>query len=289
MNSADPHDGSAFDELLAEAAVEPDAPRPARTSRWLLPTITASFAVIGGVVVIAGIALFLHPTDTAVSSSPGGSVAGSSTASPAATPATQPTSTPTFDIPPTGISTLADAGWVSEVAAAGRIPERALAAYAGAAILLAETRPTCNIGWNTLAAIGFVETEHGTMNGATLNEDGTVAPAIVGIALDGNGTLAVPDTDNGTVDGDAVWDRAVGPMQFTPRTWALEGIDGNGDGVIDINQIDDAALSAGTHLCNVGGNLSVASNWISAIHAYNPSVEYNNRVAEAANYYASLP
>lgn len=37
------------------------------------------------------------------------------------------------------------------------------------------------------------------------------------------------------------------------------------------------------HLRDVGGNLSLALNWITAISAYNDSVDYNNKVADAAN------
>jgi membrane-bound lytic murein transglycosylase B len=186
------------------------------------------------------------------------------------------------------IAELADPAWVSRIAAAGDIPERALYAYAGAAIEVSKTNPTCGLGWNTLAAIGLTETGHGTMNGAAVGPDGTVTPVIIGAPLDGNGTDRVPDTDGGTLDGDVTWDHAVGPMQFIPSTWAKTARDGNRDGQSDINQFDDAALAAATHLCEVGGDLTKSQNWIAAISAYNPSVEYNNRVAEAANRYAAL-
>ncbi len=33
-----------------------------------------------------------------------------------------------------------------------------------------------------------------------------------------NGTQAIRDTDAGQLDGDSIWDRAVGPMQFIPST-----------------------------------------------------------------------
>ena len=44
-------------------------------------------------------------------------------------------------------------------------------------------------------------------------------------------------------------DRAVGPMQFLPASWARYGADGNGDGVRDPHQLDDAALAAAAYLC----------------------------------------
>jgi membrane-bound lytic murein transglycosylase B len=97
------------------------------------------------------------------------------------------------------------------------------------------------------------------------------------------GTAKFTDTDHGQYDGGTTWDHAVGPMQFIPSTWAQAGQDGNKDGAKDINQIDDAALAAAMHLCDVGGDLSLAQNRITAISAYNDSVDYNNKVADAAN------
>ena len=41
-------------------------------------------------------------------------------------------------------------------------------------------------------------------------------------------------------------------------------------------------------LCSVGGDLSVPNNWVAAIYAYNPSIDYNNEVAEAADYHAGF-
>ena len=177
--------------------------------------------------------------------------------------------------------------WVSEVAASSGIPEPALRAYAGAALTLGREQPGCGIGWNTLAAIGQVETHHGTIGGARLSTDGRALPRIFGVALDGVAFAAIPDTDGGRLDGDAVWDRAVGPMQFIPQTWAEYGRSAGG-GAPDIDRIDDAALSAATMLCTIGGDLRVAENWIAAVNAYNPSVAYNNDVADAADHYASL-
>ena len=37
---------------------------------------------------------------------------------------------------------------------------------------------------------------------------------------------------------------AVGPMQFLPSSWAAYGVDGNGDGVKDINNVWDAIFGA---------------------------------------------
>jgi membrane-bound lytic murein transglycosylase B len=97
----------------------------------------------------------------------------------------------------------------------------------------------------------------------------------------------IPDTDGGALDGDAVWDRAVGPMQFIPSTWAEWGTDGSGDGVADPQNIDDAALSAARYLCGAGADLSVSQNWLDAIWSYNGTTEYVSRVSEMATSYAT--
>ncbi|QIM17052.1 transglycosylase SLT domain-containing protein [Leucobacter insecticola] len=186
------------------------------------------------------------------------------------------------------LSERADPEWVKTVSGRTGIPARALAAYAGAAIQVAAEAPGCSLGWNTLAGIGHVESEHGTIGGAHIDAAGNAVPVIIGIALDGRTTDAIPDTDGGTLDGDSVWDHAVGPMQFIPSTWATWGADGNGDGAKNPQNIDDSALAAARYLCDVGGDLSRPERWIAAVAAYNNTVEYNNRVAEAASHYGAL-
>ena len=96
---------------------------------------------------------------------------------------------------------------------------------------------------------------------------------------------AIRDTDGGRWDGDTVWDRAVGPMQFIPSTWARFASDGNADGVGDPNQVDDAALGAARYLCATG-TMDSAETWRGAILAYNNSSSYVDQVASRANAYA---
>lgn len=140
--------------------------------------------------------------------------------------------------------------------------------------------------WQVLAGIGKVESDHGRFGGATLSPDGTVRPAIIGIALDGtNGTAAIGDTDGGRLDGDAEWDRAVGPLQLIPSSWAIFGQDGNGDGVRDPQNVHDAVPAAVAHLCPAGTVADVEA----AILAYNHSLTYVDRVLDwAARYTGPL-
>ena len=188
-----------------------------------------------------------------------------------------------------GIGALASEEWVRETAARTGIPERALAAYAGAELTLSTESPQCSLAWNTLAGIGSVESDHGRITGGQIDSDGVARPAIVGIALEGISTDAIADTDDGLLDGDTRWDRAVGPMQFIPSTWADYRADGSGDGVHDPHNIEDAALAAARYLCAAGnGSLAESSPWINAITAYNSDPAYIVRVSVAANEYAAL-
>ncbi|SDO50089.1 Transglycosylase SLT domain-containing protein [Cryobacterium flavum] len=178
-----------------------------------------------------------------------------------------------------------DPAWAEKVSAATGIPRRALTAYAAADLTVDAEQPGCGIGWNTLAAIGEIESGHGGHGGAVLSDTGYPTPAIRGIALDGSGVAAITDTDGGAWDGDTVWDRAVGPMQFIPETWARWGADGNGDGAADPNQIDDAALATARYLCH-GGDMTSTETWRAGVFSYNHVDSYVNNVAVVANQYA---
>ncbi|TDC48354.1 murein transglycosylase [Jiangella ureilytica] len=177
--------------------------------------------------------------------------------------------------------------WAREVGGRTGIPVRALVSYAAAAVRLGDEQPACGLSWPTLAGIGAVESHHGTFGGTHVEPDGRTADPIIGIALDGGpGVAAIGDTDGGALDGDTVWDRAVGPMQFIPSTWRRWGADGNGDGVSDVHNLDDVALAAGRYLCADGGDLSDGADWQHAVLTYNRSAEYAAKVLETANGYA---
>lgn len=179
-----------------------------------------------------------------------------------------------------------DAAWAQRTAQAAGIPVRVLTAYALAELVVTAEQPACGIGWNTLAGIGAIESDHGRHGGASLDAGGYPQPAIRGPALNGDGVAAIADTDDGRWDGDTTWDRAVGPLQFIPDTWVRWGADGNGDGVADPNQIDDAALAAARYLC-ASGEMRSVEGWRAAIFSYNHLDSYVDDVATVANRYAA--
>ncbi|MFF1730188.1 lytic transglycosylase domain-containing protein [Streptomyces sp. NPDC058247] len=163
------------------------------------------------------------------------------------------------------------------------IPATVLDAYKKAEAELAATKPGCNLPWQLLAAIGKVES--GQARGGNVDANGTTLKPILGPVLDGNGFARITDTDNGAYDGDTTHDRAVGPMQFIPSTWAWSGRDGNGDGKKDPNNIYDAALAAGHYLCRGDRDLSQNAGLNAAILSYNHSQDYLNTVLSWLEFY----
>lgn len=150
--------------------------------------------------------------------------------------------------------------------AAEDIPPVALAAYVNAAGLA-----PCPIDWRIPAAVGKVETDHGRWGGAHLKPDGDLAGTIVSPAGAG------------------------GPMQFMPETAAAYvagyDVDGNHDGVEDLDNVFDASLAAVTKLCADG----VMENATEATGRYNGGVlwarydESRAYVLAVRSYAALLP
>jgi membrane-bound lytic murein transglycosylase B len=169
------------------------------------------------------------------------------------------------------------------------VPLATIDAYLRAEGTLARERPECALQWWMLAGIGRVESNHGRYGGAQPGLRGNVTPRIVGIPLDGApGIAAIHDTDGGIWDGDATWDRAVGPMQFIPSTWRRYAVDGNTDGASDPNNLYDAATGAGRYLCSAAGHLGTDASLTRAYLAYNHSDVYAARVLELARGYQAL-
>ena|SRR5438552_6078843 len=157
------------------------------------------------------------------------------------------------------------------------IPGLFLDAYRAAASAMAELDPSCGLRWTALAGVGRIESNHGRSTEAELSLAGDISPPIIGVPLDGNnGTAFVPDTDRGLLDGDAVFDRAVGPMQVIPSTWRIVARDGNGDNVEDPNNVFDAAMTAATYLCRAApAGLTADDGLLAAFFSYNHSEAYS--------------
>jgi membrane-bound lytic murein transglycosylase B len=162
-------------------------------------------------------------------------------------------------------------------------------AYLRGARGAAADSPGCNITWPLLAGIGRVESRHGTFGGNRVLPDGSVSGQIIGIPLNGeNDTRVIEDSDGGALDGDPEFDRAVGPMQFIPTTWAAFARDGNGDGVADPHHLFDATRAAAAYLCRAG-DLADPATKAAAILSYNRSESYRDTVLGYEAQYGEVP
>jgi hypothetical protein len=172
------------------------------------------------------------------------------------------------------------------------IPASMLKAYKNAAEILNKEQPGCHIDWALIASIGRIESNHA--RGGYVNAAGDTLEPILGPVLNGAGAFAaIPDTDGGKYDGDALWDRAVGPTQFIPATWKGYASDGNGDGVSNPNNIYDETLASARYLCSGGLDLSTDAGQRIAVRRYNNSQSYVDTVLAWATAYrggvAQLP
>jgi hypothetical protein len=105
------------------------------------------------------------------------------------------------------------------------------------------------LSWSVLAAIGWVETKHGSH------------PTMVSSA------------------------GALGPMQFMPATWSQYGVDADGDGVANVWSPVDAIAGAANYLCASGaGNPSTLRQ---AIWHYNHDWDYVDTVLQKAAEYGT--
>lgn len=116
-----------------------------------------------------------------------------------------------------------------------------------------QTGAEYGLDWTILAAIGKVESNHG---------GGGAYGCILG-----------PPTPYGS---------AYGPMQFLQSTWATSAVDGNGDGLHDSCNYQDAIPSSASYLIQNGA----PGDYYSAIFAYNHADWYVQQVlAQAREYY----
>ena len=174
----------------------------------------------------------------------------------------------------------------------GRIPLVAYDAYRSASQAAPDITESCRVEWAIVAGIAQVESRHGQIDpDHQLAADGIVEPPIRGRALDGTrGTQTIADTDDGELDGDATWDRAMGPLQVIPTTWRELGRDGNDDGTADPDNLYDASLTAVAHLClREPGDYGDRGELRRALIAYNASGRYADDVLGWIDRYRSAP
>lgn len=78
---------------------------------------------------------------------------------------------------------------------------------------------------------------------------------------------------------------AQGPMQFMPATWSYYGVDGDGDGIARIDDVEDAVYGAARLLCaNGAGNPSRLAD---AVFSYNHSSAYVDEVVDLTTQYGA--
>ena len=154
------------------------------------------------------------------------------------------------------------------------VPVVNIDAYQAAERSVAAQNPNCHMPWTLVAVIGRVESAHA--NNGKADGAGELLAPIFGPILDGSlsGNNVIHDTDGGAMDGVSGYDRAVGPMQFLPETWNRYGADGNGDGVVDPQNLFDAALTTGKYLCDGGLDMRDLTQQNRAILRYNNSMAY---------------
>ncbi|MDO5699572.1 MAG: hypothetical protein Q4G51_16540, partial [Dermatophilus congolensis] len=165
------------------------------------------------------------------------------------------------------------------------IPAQALAAYRKAEAGAGAEFPDCKVPWWVVAGMGKVASDHAA--GTTFDATGTTLAQIRGTRLDGRtiGTSLVADTDGGQLDGDAQYDRAMGPMQFLPGMWYLDARDGNADGLANPDNIDDAALGATAVLCEGGDDLSTPDGLTKGLYRYTASADAVNGILTWGAFY----
>jgi|GEM_PF-5819478 len=139
-----------------------------------------------------------------------------------------------------------------------------------------------NVDPNFIAS--FYYAENARTGDSTNNADSATPPPVTG---DGNWREPAPPYGQGQP-----WIRnsftASGPFQFIDSTWASYGVDGNGDGVVDVNDLTDATFAAGKYLAALGATTGATQDQLKkAAFGYNRSDTYVQSVINTYNYLSS--
>jgi hypothetical protein len=166
------------------------------------------------------------------------------------------------------------------------IPLPAMAAYQRAADVIDRADGSCHLDWTVLAGVGQVVSRHGLVDGARMTHRGVIKPALVGKVVRNDAGQRLTDTDAGRLDGDKRHDRAVGPMLLAPSTWNVVGVDADGDGKRNPQDIDDAALGVSVLLCSGHLDLRKDKELAKAVARINDDHGFVRTVLTAAADYA---
>lgn len=249
-----------------------EAPVPARSHRrTVIVSLAAVVLVLAAFVLTQRLGQDGSDTTSAAAAGP----------IPPSTSAPVPTSAPTTVAPREPSKAPADSGprfqeWVDEVARWLDIPQQAMHAYAGATAVLGEEQPDCNLSWVTLAGIGKITTDHGRVDGGTIGEDGTPSAPI--------DTVEVKDFAGTTISHRG----AAGPMQLSPAVWNEWQRSPEDGAKPDVQDVDDAALTAGSALCAGGRDLADGDDWLAAVSSLQDAPLFLHRVLATANVYGTV-
>ena len=169
-------------------------------------------------------------------------------------------------------------------------------AVANTPALVLQHRPNCTIDHALLAAVTWKESR---ALWDQIGPDGISNPFIYGVPLDGSpfgdhNLLTI--RNNWPIEKQQFWglvgeefDRALGAFQFIPSSWEIYARDANGDGLLQPQDVADAALAAAIHLCQSGNDLQGGPGSLTqALLGYNRDVNYGISVLQQRDHYLAL-
>ncbi len=140
-----------------------------------------------------------------------------------------------------------------------------------------------NVSPNFIAS--FYYAENSRSGDLTNNADSAQPPPVTG---DGSWREPAPPYGHGGRWKSNPDSQAAGPFQFIPSTWGDNGVDGNGDGSADANDLTDAAFGAANYIAKSGGVAGASeSDLRKAAFAYNHSDIYVQSVINTFSYLSS--
>ena len=176
--------------------------------------------------------------------------------------------------------TSVSSAWVARTARAAGIPAPAVRAYGAATLRELAADPGCHLAWTTLAGVGWVESQHGTLGGLRLGADGRPSRQIDGPVLDGSGDVAAVPGDAGS------WQRATGPLQFIPSTGSAGAPTATATESPTRRTSTTRRTPPHATSARPGPTSPPAPGWSAAIFSYNHSDAYVRSVYDAAQAYA---